>query len=305
MIKKIFLTLILLYGFAIAAIWLDGVTTGYEKSEYAVVLGNQVYPSGEPSERLQARLNRAAELFREGTVEKIIVSGGFGKEGYDEASVMKRYLEAQGIPAATVIADSYGKNTALTAWKASEILHVKLQKPVIVVSQLYHLSRSKMAFQHVGFTQVGAAYPLYFEWRDVYASLRELPAWVSYWWNHSEPECKDFLKEIGWNITGIEYQSCHKEVTVQTRTMVADYHVAGKNAADVEQFFHDQVGMPKMKFACCGWEVQGQSTFGVDIPGTGYAVYMMSAETGINERERWDKIPSFTVRVLNLYWADI
>ena len=181
MFIKTLLLLTLLYFFAIAAIWLDGVTTGYEKSEYAVVLGNQVYPSGEPSERLQARLNRAAELFRDGTVEKIIVSGGFGKEGYDEANVMKRYLEAQGIPAATVIADSYGKNTALTAWKASEILHGGLQKPVIVVSQLYHLSRSKMAFQHVGFTQVGAAYPLYFEWRDVYASLRELPAWLSYY----------------------------------------------------------------------------------------------------------------------------
>ena len=130
---------------------------------------------------MQARLNRAAELFRDGMVEKIIVSGGFGKEGYDEASVMKRYLEAQGVPTATIIADFYGRNTALTAWKASEILHGGLQKPVIVISQLYHLSRSKMAFQHVGFTQVGAAYPLYFEWRDVYASLRELPAWVSYW----------------------------------------------------------------------------------------------------------------------------
>ncbi len=179
MIKKIFLTFILLYGFAIAAIWLDGATTNYEKSEYAVVLGNQVYPSGEPSERLQARLNRAAELFRDEMVEKIIVSGGFGKEGYDEASVMKRYLEAQGIPAAAIITDSYGNNTHLTAHNAKQWANIA--KPIIVVSQLYHVSRSKMAFQHVGFTQVGVAYPLYFEWRDVYASLRELPAWLSYY----------------------------------------------------------------------------------------------------------------------------
>ena len=38
------LTLILLYGFAIAAIWLDGVTTGYEKSEYAAVLWQSSLP---------------------------------------------------------------------------------------------------------------------------------------------------------------------------------------------------------------------------------------------------------------------
>lgn len=179
MFIKTLLLLTLLYFFGIAAIWLDGATTNYEKSEYAVVLGNQVYPSGEPSERLQARLNRAAELFRDGTVEKIIVSGGFGKEGYDEASVMKRYLEAQGIPAAAIITDSYGNNTHLTAHNAKQWANIA--KPIIVVSQLYHLSRSKMAFQHVGFTQVGVAYPLYFEWRDVYASLRELPAWLSYY----------------------------------------------------------------------------------------------------------------------------
>ena len=54
-------------------------------------------------------------------------------------------------------------------------------KKTIVVSQLYHVSRAKMAFEQEGFTHVGSAYPRYFERRDVYASLRELPAWVSYW----------------------------------------------------------------------------------------------------------------------------
>jgi hypothetical protein len=37
-----------------------------------------------------------------------------------------------------------------------------------------------MAFQQAGFQQVGAAYPDYFERRDIYASVRELPAWLSY-----------------------------------------------------------------------------------------------------------------------------
>ena len=107
-LRKIATLLLLLYFLGIAAIWLDGATTDCEKSEYAVVLGNQVYPSGEPSERLKARLERAVELFRDGTVQKIIVSGGLGEEGHDEATVMKRYLETQGIPSAAVTADSNG-----------------------------------------------------------------------------------------------------------------------------------------------------------------------------------------------------
>ena len=184
MIKKSLLIFALLYFLGIAAIWLDGATTGYEKSEYAVVLGNQVYPSGEPSERLKARLERAAELFRNGTVQKIIVSGGLGKEGHDEAAVMKRYLETQGIPAVAVIADSYGNNTHLTARNAKQWANTA--KPIIVVSQLYHVSRTAMAFEQEGFTQVGTAYPDYFEGRDMYASLRELLAWVSYWFGMRE-----------------------------------------------------------------------------------------------------------------------
>lgn len=183
-LRKIISLLILLYFLGIAAIWLDGATTGYEKSEYAVVLGNQVYPSGEPSERLKARLERAAELFRDGTVQTIIVSGGLGKEGHDEAVVMKRYLETQGIPAAAVIADSYGNNTHLTARNAKQWANTA--KPIIVVSQLYHVSRTAMAFEQEGFTQVGTAYPDYFEGRDVYASLRELLAWISYWFGMRE-----------------------------------------------------------------------------------------------------------------------
>ena len=42
MIKKSLLIFALLYFFGIAAIWLDGATTCYAKSEYAVVLGNEV-----------------------------------------------------------------------------------------------------------------------------------------------------------------------------------------------------------------------------------------------------------------------
>lgn len=183
MIKKTLLILMPLYFLGIVAIWLDGATIGYEKAEYAVVLGNQVYPSGEPSERLKARLNRAAELLRDGTVQKIIVSGGFGKEGHDEATVMQQYLETQGIPSTAVMADSFGNNTRMTAQNARH--WIKIDQSVIVVSQLYHVSRAKMAFEQEGFQQVGTAYPSYFEWRDVFASIRELAAWVDYYFRLS------------------------------------------------------------------------------------------------------------------------
>ncbi|MFZ1388420.1 MAG: YdcF family protein [Thiolinea sp.] len=177
--KKLFLLFVLLYALTILGIWSDGVLTGYAPSEYAVVLGNQVYANGEPSKRLQERLNRAFELHRAGIVQKIIVSGGIGIEQQDEARVMKAFLVAKGIPEFLVIVDSNGYDTRMTAQNADQWLLDK-QAPLIVVSQLYHLSRSKMAFEQLGYTQVGVAYPSYFEGSDMYASLREVLAWVSY-----------------------------------------------------------------------------------------------------------------------------
>ena len=177
--KKLLAFFVVCYCLAMIAIWTHGVFIGYSSAEYAVVLGNQVYPNGEPSKRLQERLNRAFELYRAGIVHKVIVSGGVGEEQQDEARVMKAYLVAKGLSDALVIADSNGYDTRLTAQNAEQWISNK-QTPIIVVSQLYHVSRSKLAFEQQGYTQVGAAYPSYFEWRDLYASLREVLGWVYY-----------------------------------------------------------------------------------------------------------------------------
>lgn len=180
-LKKSVLGLMLVYVFAIGAIWLDGYTSGYENAEYAVVLGNQVFPSGEPSPRLKARLLRAKTLYDEGVVSRILVSGGFGKEGHDEATVMRQFLEQNGIPSEHIQVDSCGHNTRFTAQNSLRWLKGNQQSPVIVVSQLYHLSRTKMAFRQLGFERVGGAWPDFFERRDIYASIREVLAWLKYW----------------------------------------------------------------------------------------------------------------------------
>lgn len=92
---------------------------------------------------------------------------------------MKRYLIAKSIPEAAVIADSNGYDTRLTAQNAEQWISDK-QTSIIVVAQLYHVARSKLAFEQQGYTHVGVAYPSYFESRDIYASLREVLAWTTY-----------------------------------------------------------------------------------------------------------------------------
>lgn len=158
---------------------LNGTTSNFKKADSAVVLGNQVIPSGEPSKRLIARLNKAIELYNNKMVSTIVVSGGFGKEGFDEATVMKKYLLRHQIPDNKIIVDSKGDNTRLTAENAKNLIGTDAS--IIIVSQLYHLSRCKIAFKQAGFKNISTAYPLYFEWRDIYAVNRELIAWIYYY----------------------------------------------------------------------------------------------------------------------------
>src|SRR5207244_2611053 len=84
-------------------------------SDVEVVLGTRVLPSGVPSVWLRSRLERALELYQNGTVKNIIVSGGLGWEGHEEADVMRDYLAARGVPLENIFVDRNGYDTYETA----------------------------------------------------------------------------------------------------------------------------------------------------------------------------------------------
>ena len=114
-----------------------------------IVLGNKVELSGEPSKRLQYRLNKSYELFQSGMGQKIIVSGGIGKEGFDEAKVMASYLIEKGVPTEKIIRDNEGNTTYDSALNCRSILNDSNAQSVIVVSQYFHLLRSKIALRYI------------------------------------------------------------------------------------------------------------------------------------------------------------
>ena len=153
-------------------------------AEVAVVLGNEVYRDGRPAPRLAARLDKSVELYRYGYCKTIIVSGGVGKSEVDEATAMAAYLKSKGVPEWDIVVDSTGVNTWHTALFTAEYLKKQRLDSVIVVSQAFHIPRSAMALKKAGCEQVGQASPSYWEWRDVYSTLREMAAIVFYWWQY-------------------------------------------------------------------------------------------------------------------------
>lgn len=176
----LFILLVLWAVIHISLITIDGLNDKLEYVDVAVVLGNKVEENGEPSKRLKSRLDKAIELYEKKYFKYVIVSGGLGKEGFDEAMVMKEYLVNKGISEQNIIVDSQGNNTILTAKNSKEIMTKQGFNSVMVITQFYHITRSKLAFNRVGLKKIYSAHSNYFELRDIYSLMREFIGYYKY-----------------------------------------------------------------------------------------------------------------------------
>lgn len=164
----------------VAIFWYVGLHDTTHKADVIVVLGNTVNPDGSISDRLKGRLDKGLELYRANYAPLIIVSGGLGKEGYNEAQVMQQYLLTQKVPAENIIVDDTGINTLATAQHAKDLLAKRNLHSAIVVTQFFHILRSEYAFHKVGITEVYRAHANFYEIRDLYATAREIIAFYDY-----------------------------------------------------------------------------------------------------------------------------
>ncbi|WP_232242456.1 YdcF family protein [Paenibacillus sp. GSMTC-2017] len=159
---------------------IDGLNDELKLVDVAVVLGNKVEVNGQPSERLKARLDKSVELYNGGYFTNIIVSGGIGKEGFDEAKVMKSYLIDKGLPEDKIIEDNNGYNSYMTAQNTSKIMDELEFDSAMVITQYFHISRTKLAFRKMDIKEVYSAHANIFEFRDIYSIIREFPAYYKY-----------------------------------------------------------------------------------------------------------------------------
>jgi len=155
----------------------DGLTDELEKADVGVVLGNKVELDGQPSLRLQSRLDKAVELYNGKYFDLIIVSGGLGVEGFDEAKVMKEYLIKAGIPEDKIIEDNNGNNTEMTARNAKSIMENLGFDSAMIITQYYHVTRTKLVMKEAGINDVYSAHARFFELRDIYSLTREFAAY--------------------------------------------------------------------------------------------------------------------------------
>jgi vancomycin permeability regulator SanA len=110
-------------------------------ADAAIVLGAAQY-NGRPSAVFKARLDRAADLYRQEVVRYVLVTGG-SQEGdrYTEAYAGLKYLISVGVPAEQVIVVDDGSSTWESLQAAQRVLKAKNLKTVLLVSDPYHSLR--------------------------------------------------------------------------------------------------------------------------------------------------------------------
>ena len=100
----------------------------------------------------QYRIAAAAELFKAGKVDYLLVSGDNHRHGYDEPSDMRDSLIAAGVPADRIECDYAGFRTLDSVVRAKEVFG---QSQIIIISQRFHVERAIYIAAHRGVDAVG------------------------------------------------------------------------------------------------------------------------------------------------------
>ena len=156
---------------------------GRDKPSIAVVLGAAVWSDNKPSPSLAFRVEKAAELFNDGIVNKIQLTGGNAPGELSEAEVSLNHILKQGINRNNVWIE---KNTTSTIEQVRFIKKVLIQKKqfnsVVIVSDIYHLQRVKEICKFYNVKADVAASNLNLKTdKIIFYQLRECIALILFW----------------------------------------------------------------------------------------------------------------------------
>ena len=133
------------------------------EEDVAVVFGAGVWEDGSPTPMLADRVQAAVDLYKEGRVRKVLMTGDNSSEDYNEVKAMQEYAAERGVPAKDIQLDYAGFSTYESCYRAKEIFGVK---QAVLITQSYHLPRAVYTCRQLGVDAVGLGTPDWEKYRD-------------------------------------------------------------------------------------------------------------------------------------------
>ncbi|RKW23848.1 hypothetical protein D8B46_02570 [Candidatus Gracilibacteria bacterium] len=124
---------------------------GLGNKEVGLVFGASVR-GGKPSLILQDRLDVAAEAYKSGKINKIIVSGDNSSVDYNEPFIMKKYLINHGVKKEDIYEDFAGFDTYDSLYRAKDIFKAD---ELVLFTQNFHLRRALYIADKLGIKAYG------------------------------------------------------------------------------------------------------------------------------------------------------
>ena len=145
-------------------------TADVPRTEVAVVFGAGLW-RGEPSPYLAHRLDAAAELYRSGRIEVVLVTGDNSREDYDEPDAMRVYLTKRGVPDGRIVSDYAGFDTWDSCVRAKKIFGVD---EAVLISQGFHIRRAVALCREAGVESYGVGVDAVHDATWYYGGVREV-----------------------------------------------------------------------------------------------------------------------------------
>jgi len=147
----------------------------------ALVFGAGLMRDGSPTAVLRDRVAVAAQLYFDGKVEKLLMSGDNSSIYYNEPGAMMQHAIDLGVPEDAIVLDYAGRRTYDTCYRARDIFGVR---EAILVTQGFHLPRALYTCNQLGVAAIGVPADLrpYLRRARVFWSLREIPATLRALW---------------------------------------------------------------------------------------------------------------------------
>src|SRR3989304_2945509 len=118
----------------------------------AIVFGAGLRYDGTPTAILRDRVETAVQLYQQGKVDKLLMSGDNSFVEYNEPEAMRQYALDLGIPQEDIVLDYAGRRTYDTCYRANSIFHVQ---SAILVTQSFHLPRALFLCNWFGVESTG------------------------------------------------------------------------------------------------------------------------------------------------------
>jgi uncharacterized SAM-binding protein YcdF (DUF218 family) len=144
-------------------------------ADVIVIMGAAEY-RGKPSPVLRARIDHALDLYRKKLAPRILTTGGAGGDPvYTEGEVARNYLVRQGVPSEAILVESEGGSTWQSTAIAAEMMRRMNLHSAIVVSDGYHIFRTKKMLEFRGLNVYGSPRPEEVKgtWREKSLFLRQ------------------------------------------------------------------------------------------------------------------------------------